>query len=92
MAGIDERIEMAGYTDGRASRTTTNTIYRNSQWTPEQADAYRRQFLQGMAYSVLKGECRIVPGGRIDSEEHAAVCPDCGYVECDCFERITPDC
>ena len=71
MSDIIERIEQAGYHAGRTAASTTTTIYRNSRWTQEQADAYRKQFREGMAYSVLRGECRINPDGWIKSREEA---------------------
>ena len=71
MNEILERIEMAGYHAGRTAASTTTTIYRNSRWTQEQADAYHKQFLEGLAYAVLKGECRINPDGWIGSREEA---------------------
>ena len=70
-AAIFERIEMAGYHAGRTANLTTYPAYRGPGWTDEQADAYLDQFRQGMAYAVLKGECRICPGGLIESLEQA---------------------
>ncbi len=71
MDELIERIEMAGYHAGRTAASTTTTVYRNSRWTQKQADAYRKQFREGMAYAVLRGECRINPDGLIESKEDA---------------------
>ena len=71
MDALIERIEMAGYHAGRTAHSTTTTIYRNSRWTQTQADAYRKQFREGMAYAVLRGECRIDPDGWIGSKDAA---------------------
>lgn len=71
MDTLIERIEMAGYHAGRTAHSTTTTIYRNSWWTQTQADAYRKQFREGLAYAVLRGECRIDPDGGIKSREEA---------------------
>ena len=71
MSDIIERIEQAGYHAGRTAASTTTTIYRNSRWTQTQADAYRKQFLEGLAYAVLRGECRINPDGWIGSKDAA---------------------
>ena len=71
MGELTERIEMAGYHAGRTATTTIYPAYRNPQWTKNQQLAYLHQFLQGMAYSVIRGECRIRPGGLIVSVEQA---------------------
>ena len=71
MSELTERIEMAGYQAGRTANSTIYPAYRNPQWTKNQHLAYLHQFLQGMAYAVIKGECRIRPGGLIISVEHA---------------------
>ena len=66
-----ERIEQAGYHAGRTGRSTIYPVYRGPGWTDEQADAYHKQFREGMAYAVIKGECRICLGGLIESVEEA---------------------
>lgn len=71
MNEILERIEMAGYDAGRTANSTIYPIYRGPGWTDEQRQAYLAQFLQGMALAVVKGECRICPGGLIESVEQA---------------------
>lgn len=68
---ILERIEQAGYHAGRTANSTIYPVYRGPGWTDEQRQAYRHEFMQGMAYAVIKGECRIRPGGLIISVEHA---------------------
>ncbi len=71
MDELTERIEMAGYHAGRATPATVHPGYRNPMWTEDQQLAYLHQYLQGMAYSVIKGECRICPNGLIISVEQA---------------------
>lgn len=69
---ILERIEMAGYLAGRDQKNTLRAIYRNNPyWSEEQYAAYRREYLVGMAYSVIRGECEPFSAGLITSVDHA---------------------
>ena len=71
MNAIRERIEQAGYHAGRTANSTIYPAYRGPGWTDEQADAYLAQFRHGMAFAVITGECRICPGGLIESLDQA---------------------